>query len=103
MVDFPPTSKTPASSGRGTCPGAAESTPQEEKNPGRLEGWEWKPSRPCNRELAHSHDAVPEEQMRSSYLRCWEGGEVSLPEPSAIHGYGGKAARNNPALLETTR
>lgn len=70
MVGFPPTSEKPASSGSRTCSGAAESAPQEQKNPGRMEGWEWKPSRPCNRELACSHDAEPKERMRSSYLRC---------------------------------
>lgn len=100
VVDLPPPSGKPASSGSGSCPGAAGSAPQEWKNPGRRKGWEWKQSRLCNRELARGHDAVPEEQMRSSYLRRQEGGEVALPMPWAPHGCGGEAARNSPALSE---
>lgn len=46
---------------------------------------------------------MPKEQMRSSYLRRREGGEVALPMPWAMRGYSGKAGRNSPAVSEAPR
>lgn len=99
---FPPKWKACKQQQREASRGSRQHS-KERKNPGGREGWEWKPSRRCNRELAQGHDAVPEEQMRSSYLRRREGGEVALPMPCAACGYRGETVRNSPALSAAPR
>lgn len=83
--------------------GAAGSTPQKRKKPGRKEGWEWLLRRPCKKELARGHNAVPEEQMRSSYLRLRKGSEMAWSMLWATHGYWSESGRNNPSLSEVPR
>lgn len=86
-----------------SCPGQREVLPRSRKTPVGGRDRNGNQDSHANRKLAQAHDAVPKEQMRSSYLRHRERGRVALPMLSAMCGYIGKAGRNSPAVSEALR